>query len=129
MDFDNCDQFGLEPENLVGDDYEPCQDFAERCREDASLPDTVVVPSAALPGTRNLVIFGARVSVSLFESPIDAIDIPVSIAAEDAGPLDFLIDYVRYFNSPHKELDAWKGGQDFEITLPAVVPLPLQGPD
>ena len=124
VDFDTCADYGLQPENLVGDDYEPCQDFAEHFREDPELPDAVVIPSAALPGTKNLVVFGARIAIPFLNTPLDAIDVPVSIASEDSAPPAFLLEHVRSFHSPHQEFQAWQRGEEFRAVLPAVVPLP-----
>lgn len=123
VDFDNCREFGLDPESLVSDDYEPCQDFAERCRDDPALRTTIIVPSAALPGTRNVVVFGERIAIPFSSKPLDAVDVPVSIAAEDGAPPDVLLDHVRYFDLPHDELEAWRRGDEFVITLPSIAPL------
>src|SRR4030088_1310706 len=58
-DFDECTTYGCAPDELVGDDYVPTHLLADQVR--ASGASAMVVPSAALPGTHNLILFGARV--------------------------------------------------------------------
>ena len=52
-----CDWDQVAPEDLVSDDLYPCQLFADWARERYV---ALQVPSAALPGTQNLVVFGSR---------------------------------------------------------------------
>jgi hypothetical protein len=62
--------------------YGPCQAFASGLRDDRAAPKAIVVRSAALPGTGNLVLLGERVISPLLLEPIDAvIDTPAAIAA------------------------------------------------
>lgn len=63
LTYENARDWDLEPGDLVGDDQGPCQDLAQRLRNDPGLPGALTVPSAALPGTRNLVILDERVAV------------------------------------------------------------------
>ncbi|GIU84517.1 MAG: hypothetical protein KatS3mg008_1292 [Acidimicrobiales bacterium] len=85
IDFDNARSFGISPDELVGDDWKPCQDLARRLREEG-VPG-LVVPSAALPGTRNIVLFGPRVASPFLLGPVDLdIDVPTAHTAEEATP-------------------------------------------
>lgn len=118
ISFESASRFGIEPEHLVADDYGACQDFADRCRHDERLPEVIRVPSAALPGTNNLVIFGPRVLAPYDSIPIDQIDVPGSVVAEGAHPLHSLIGRVRHVGEPHPVLEAWKKGASWEFTEP-----------
>ncbi len=56
VDFAGATQHGIQPADLVDDDWSACQQWA------ASLgAPALIVPSAALPGTRTLVLLGPRV--------------------------------------------------------------------
>lgn len=116
--FGNAPDFGLEPGDLVADDYGACQEFAERCRTDDDLPRTIRVPSAALPGTENLVIFGSRVLSPYHVDPVEEIDIPAGIVADGAHPLHTLINRTRYVGDPHPQLEAWREGVDWLFDEP-----------
>ena len=58
IDFDAAPAYGIRPEELVGDDWVPCQELADRRR--AAGDRGLIIPSAALPGTRNVVLFDLR---------------------------------------------------------------------
>ena len=119
INFDNATDSGLEPGDLVADDYGACQAFAERCRSEDHGPTAIKVPSAALPGTHNLVIFGAR-ALSPYDSiPIDQIDVPGSVVAEGSRSLHTLVDRVRYIGRPHPQLESWKRGVEWEFEEPS----------
>jgi hypothetical protein len=108
LGFDGARGFGLEPEDLVADDHERCRAFADALRNDRSAPPLLRVPSAALPGTENLVVFGPRVAIPWNVEPIDESELSVSVAAEQARPPDALLDLVRFRGEPHAGLDAWR---------------------
>lgn len=118
IDFESATSFGLAAEDLVADDYAKCQDFAERCRKDPGLPKTFKVPSAALPGTYNVVVLGPRVMSPFQLEPISAIDLPASVVAEDSRPLHTLVEKVRYFGPAHPALEAWERGEPFYLQEP-----------
>lgn len=116
--FDNATNFGLEPADLVADDYGACQMFGDRCRQEDDMPKVFRVPSAALPGTDNLVLFAPRVLAPYDSIPIDQIDVPGSIVAEGAHPLHTLIDRVRYVGELHQYLESWKRGAEWSFEEP-----------
>lgn len=123
LTFDNSRDFGLEPGDLVADDHGPCQSFADRCRANPRSPKVWRVPSAALPGTRNLVIFGPRVASAYLADPIDAeVDVPAAVAADDGRTLHTLPAQVCYVGMPHAEYEAWTRGERLEFEEP---PTPL----
>lgn len=118
ISFSNASEFGLEPGDLVADDYGACQEFADRCRMNDSLPRAIRVPSAALPGTENLVIFGSRVIAPYHLDPVEEIDIPAGVVADGAHPLHTLINRIRYVGDPHPQFEAWKEGADWSFEEP-----------
>lgn len=111
IDFDNAGGYGLEPEDLISDDYRPCQELAERFRDSVGSPQTIVVPSAALPGTQNAVIFGERVRVPYGWPPIDEVDLPACVIAERSQPPPGIAALVRYRGDEHSGLFAWQAGE------------------
>lgn len=116
--FDNAPDFGLEPHHLVSDDYGACQEFGDACLRAPKKPKAIVVPSAALPGTKNLVIFGPRVIVPYLMEPLGTEDSPTSIVAEDALPPEALIPLVMQFGHEHKGFQAWERGEVLEFQEP-----------
>ena len=119
--FAEADNHGLAPEELVADDHAPCQQFGEECLGGRG-PAAIEVPSAALPGTRNVVLFGERIASPFGLVPIDpSIDVPTTVAAEDGHPLAGLLPYVRHRGDPHAELEAWRRGAPFD---PPPIPTP-----
>lgn len=120
IDYDNAPDFDLEPHQLVSDDYGACQDFGEKCLTDEDMPDAIEVPSAALPGTTNLVLFGPRIRVSYLADPISIEDSPTAIAAEAAQPPVELLPMVRHFGDLHDEYQAWSRGRPFPFKEPTV---------
>lgn len=118
--FDNAADYDLEPHQLVSDDYGACQDLGDRCLTEPRMPRAIRVPSAALPGTQNLVLFGPRVAIPFLLEPLDHDDSPTSVAADDALPPDGLIARVRHFEQAHPELEAWKKGRRFSFIEPPI---------
>jgi hypothetical protein len=106
---------GIRPEDLVGDDHMACRQFADRLRSDSATPKALVVPSAALPGTRNLVIFGPRVQIPYLWEPVDYGDIPACAVTKASQPPEGLLERVRFRRQSHAELDAWREGQRFDF--------------
>lgn len=102
--------------DLVGDDYEPSQRLAQDHR--AAGVRGVIVPSAALPGTENIVLFGDRVAISYADDPIEEWEIPASMTASAGSPPASLIPLVRRFGQPHPALSAWRRGEDFRFVEP-----------
>ena len=115
IDFENAADFGLDPHDLISDDWTVCQDFAERLREDAAAPRVLQVPSAALAGTRNIVILGERVDMPYLWTPIDDGDLPTCIVAEEGRPPGKLLSLIRREGQPHAEFEAWSVGQRYEF--------------
>jgi len=113
--FATAESFGITAEQLVGDDYGPCQELAVTLR---SQVEGVIVPSAALPGTRNVVLFGPRVAAPYLTHPVSTLDVPASITADGARPPTTLMSVVRYAGNPHAALSAWRNGIEFRFVEP-----------
>jgi RES domain-containing protein len=113
--FDNADDFGVVGDDLISDDRSACQQLAGRLR--GEMPG-VIVPSAALPGTRNVILFGPRVAAPYQTEPISTLDIPASVTAQDGRPLLSLINIVRFRGDPHPARDAWEGATTFRFSEP-----------
>lgn len=115
--FDDAQAQGLRPGDLVSDDHRACRRLARRCRA-AGAPG-LVVPSAALPGTLNVVLFGPRVSAPYLVDPLGPLDVPAAITADGARPPDGLLDLVRFRGSPHPALEAHRAARRFAFREPA----------
>ncbi len=119
LTFEHADRHGLRPEEIVADNWNACQEFADWVRRDADQPNAVVAASAALPGTRTLVILEPRVAIPYTWEPLDDTDCPAAIVAADARPPAMLLPLVRRRGEPHAELEAWKRGRRFDFEEPA----------
>ena len=114
--------YGLSADDLVSDDQNACRALARRFRSDPDGPRALLVPSAALPGTQNLVLLDPYVAISFLADPVAPEDLPTCMAAEDARCPDGLWDLVHHHHSlqMHAELEAWYEGDVVEFTEPPV---------
>lgn len=121
LTFANASDYGLDPRDLVGDDHGPCRGFARLLRDDPSAPKTLIVPSAALPGTRNLVILEPRVAIPYAWEPLDPADLPASLVAERGAPARGLEEIVHHRGSRrrHAGLNAWRRGEEVLFEEPS----------
>jgi hypothetical protein len=115
IDFTNASDFNIEAEDLVSDDHGPCRRLAERLRSDERAPKAIIVPSAALPGTENLVIFGERVPIPYLWVPIDPGDLPACVIAERSQPPSEISPLVRHFGESHRAFEEWKAGRRYHF--------------
>src|SRR2546422_1135525 len=119
LTYETAGEIGLSPDDLVADDFGNCQEVAERLRQDPNFPNVWSVPSAALPGTQNVVIFGPRVAIPYQSHIIDAsLDVPCSVVAESTPPPAALLGLTRFRGSPHRELELWKRNEPFVFAEP-----------
>jgi RES domain-containing protein len=117
ISFDSAAEHGIAPRDLVSSDWKACRRLAARLRGDGC--PGIVVPSAALPGTRNVVLFGARVAAPYLLDPVDAVvDVPVSHAAEAATTIPGLLALVTRRRRPHAGLTAWRAGEEHQLVEP-----------
>jgi RES domain-containing protein len=114
---------GISADDLVADDQTACREFARRVRSDPDAPRAILVPSAALPGTPNLVLLDPFVAISYLAEPIAPEDLPTSMAAQEGRCPDGLWDLVHHSGSPnvHAALDAWHRGDQYAFAEPPVV--------
>lgn len=112
LTFDNAPEHGLAAEALIADDHGPCRAFA--ARRDGKSPDALITPSAALPGTRNLVLFGPRVGIPYAAEPIDPQDVPLSVTALRGYAPVGLLESVHHRGAPHTHagLVAWRESRE-----------------
>jgi hypothetical protein len=120
LTFDNAERFGLSPDDLVADDHGPCRALAQAFRRGG--PSAFIAPSAALPGTHNLIVLEPRVLVPWTQRPLDEIDWPGSLTSQDGRCPEGLWDVVHYrgAGTSHAALEAWERGQEFVFEEPEV---------
>jgi hypothetical protein len=99
--FQKAEDAGFPPEALVEDDHERCQWEARRLLGLGA--GGILSPSAALPGSINLTLFGPRVEVKWDAQTGVASAIPAQRLAEGHPPAG-LVKRVRHFGDEHKGL-------------------------
>lgn len=100
LDEDSAADWGTSLDELTGDEWGPCQAVAERLLEAGHRE--IRVPSAALPGTFNLVLFGQRLPIPLtagVREPL--VDIPCAVAADNSTGIPSVLSSVRHRGAPH----------------------------
>jgi hypothetical protein len=113
VDFDDCAAYGLTVDELLGDDYAPTQALAAAVR--AGGAKAMVVPSAALPGTHNLILFGVRVLHPFLWQPISAEEVPTGHLTDGARSASEIADRVRWRGTPHPAAEQWKKTGSYEL--------------
>ncbi len=99
--FAKAENAGFPPEALVDDDHEYCQREAQRLFSLGA--GGVLSPSAALPGSTNLTLFGQRVPIQWTANVEISSAIPVQRIATGQPP-EGLVSRVRYFGDAHPDL-------------------------
>jgi RES domain-containing protein len=102
--FGRSEAAGFPAEALVEDDHERCQAEATWLRSRGIRG--LLSPSAALPGSVNLTLFGPRVAIAWDASVSLASTIPAGRLTTGHPPGD-LVSRVRYFGQPHSALVAY----------------------
>lgn len=110
--FDDCRTHGISPDELVGDDYTPTQALADNVRSAGM--SGLMVPSAALPGANNLVLFGARVIHPYLAVPLSLSECPTGHLSDGARPPAEVAPLVRWFGTTHHALERWKATNIYE---------------
>jgi hypothetical protein len=120
LSFDNAPDYGLQPEDLVADVQGPCQGLADQFRRDGV--NAFIAPSAALPGTRNLVVLGERVMIGFEHVPIDEVDLPTAMASQAGRCPEGLwgVTHYRATGTPHPAFDAWQLGEEYVFAEPEI---------
>jgi RES domain-containing protein len=123
--FDDAAGMGIDAADLVSDDHTVCQELADEARSRGD--SSVVVPSAALAGTENLVVFGPRAMSPWQLPPVDVdVDVPAAVAGDRAGSPLAVLPHVRWRGEPHRGLAGWQAGRPYTFLEP--VPTPLDAP-
>ena len=112
LTFEHCMNFDISPDDLVGDDHGPTQALADRLRS-GGVPG-LLTPSAALPGTDTLVLFGPRVWHPFLLPTYSPEECPTAHLTDGARPPAEVAPYVRWFGTPHSALDQWKATGRYE---------------
>jgi RES domain-containing protein len=103
--FEKAEASGFDPAALVDDDHERCQVEAQRLKSLGA--QGVLAPSAALPGSVNLTLFGARAPIAWTTTVKLASSIPVQRLTEGSAPPG-LVTKVRFYGQPHVALVAYQ---------------------
>lgn len=111
--FDECIDHGITAQELVGDDGILTQQLADRLRDDAV--GGMIVPSAALPGAQNAILFGPRIAHPYLWEPVTAEELPTGHLTDGARPPAELIELVRWIGQPHAALTAWEATGHYEV--------------
>jgi hypothetical protein len=112
VDFADCEYHGLTADELVGDDYRRTQELAAAVAAGGAA--ALIVPSAALPGTDNLLLFGPRVLNPFLRPPLSSDEIRTG-RLTDAGrsPLE-VAPHVRWNGVPHSAVEQWKATGSYD---------------
>jgi hypothetical protein len=102
--------------DLIADDQSACRAFADAVRADAAAPKVLRVPSAALPGTENIVIFGARAMIEYLAAPRRAQQVPASLVAVGGRATGSLLPLIRHRGQAHAGYDAWADGDRYALS-------------
>lgn len=100
--FERAEAAGFPPDALVDDDRERCQREAQRLMGLGARG--VLSPSASLPGSVNLTLFGQRVEVRWGAKPGVSSAVPAQKLVTGQPPLG-LLDQVRFFGDTHSSLE------------------------
>lgn len=99
--FEQAERSGFDPAALVSEKYEQCQSEGARLRKEGF--SGVVAPSAALRGSLNVTLFGARMMSTWDRPKFLASSIPATIITKGAPPPGLLLR-VRRLGAPHSGL-------------------------
>ena len=75
----------------------------------------MIVPSAALPGTYNLILFDVRVLNPYLSQPLMPEEIPTGHLTDGARPPAEVFSNVRWLGAPHKALEQWKTTGNYDL--------------
>jgi RES domain-containing protein len=121
ISFDDAAALSVEPEDLVSEDYTVCQELADEARSQGET--ALIVPSAALPGTETLVLFGPKLLAPWQQAALDiAVDVPAAVTADRSGPPLAVLPHVRWRGTAHEGLRRWRIGLDESFREPVPTP-------
>jgi RES domain len=99
--FEQAERSGFDPAALVSENYDQCQSEGARLRKKGF--SGVIAPSAALPGTLNVTLFGALMMSTWDRPKFLASSIPATVITKGAPPPGLLLR-VRHLGAPHSGL-------------------------
>lgn len=102
--FERSEAAGFPAEALVEDDHERCQ--AEAAWLKSHGIRGLLSPSAALPGSVSLTLFGPRVAIA-WNAPVSLASTMPASRLTTGHPPKGLVSRVRHFGQPHSELVAY----------------------
>jgi RES domain len=121
LSFETAESYGITPEDLVGSDYGATQAVADRLRGDG-VPG-LRVPSAALPGTDNLVLFGPKLAHPYLEASVTPEECQTGHLSDAARPAREVLPLVRWSGTGHSALAEWRATGNYRAFDE---PLPLR---
>jgi hypothetical protein len=113
IDFDDCAAYGITADELVGEDYRSTQAVAAAVL--ATGATAMVAPSAALPGTHNLMLFGIRFLHPYLWAPLTDDDVPTGHLTDGARPPAEVAAHVRWRGTAHKAAEQWKATAAYDL--------------
>lgn len=113
IDFKDCHAYSITVDELVGDDYGPTQALAAAVQ--ATGATAMVAPSAALPGTHNLMLFGVRVLHPYLWAPMTADEIPTGHLTDGARPPAEVAAHIRWWGTAHNAAEQWKATGAYDL--------------
>jgi RES domain-containing protein len=106
--FEKAVAAGFSAEALVDDDYTRCQEEGVRLRSKGI--QGVLAPSAALPGTLNLTLFGARIASTWQVRPLLTSSVPATKIAVGSPP-EGVVERARRTGELHALYEEFQAGK------------------
>ena len=75
----------------------------------------MIVPSAALPGTHNLILFGVCLLHPYLWQPLAPEEIPTGHITDGGRPAAEVATDVRWFGSAHRAVRQWKATGHYDL--------------
>ena len=113
----------MAPRDLISDDAQKCRVLADVHRADPSAPKAIRVPSAALPGTENVVVFGRRRAIRYEATPLRVIQVPAAVSSVDGRLPRDLFRLARRIGDRHAGYEGWQRGERYELPPISTDPL------
>ncbi len=113
VDFDDCERYGRTVDELVGDDYTPTQALGGAVKASGAI--AMVVPSAALPGTHNLILFGVRLLHPFLWEPLMPEEVPTGHLTDGARAAAEVAGHVRWFGTAHTAAEQYKATGTYDL--------------
>jgi hypothetical protein len=120
LNFDSAQDVGLDPLDLIDDSHMACQKAGEKFRLNGTFPKVWRYPSAAIPGTYNLVIFAA-LRITQFQREPKGSRWPASLGAHAGRVPVEVLSLTRHIGGQranHASYVAWKAGGEAKFTEP-----------